>query len=537
MPTEIGAIRALPVLPTLRNPQAAAQVSLKLNQSLEDLLPPGQSAQAEVLAVREDPPLNFQMLLRLTLASGQQALVTADSTQSLPRGSLLNVATANAATTLSATLLDATTSTTTGTGSRNAPLTSLDLEQMPVGTLLQAKVLTSTAIPATAGREALFRVVASLLNTSQAGQLLSLESLRPLRPGSLLSAQVQDNQTLQFLPLSSRLTRLDQFQQLGTQQTRQASPEALLDTLQNVQRNPDLPAPLRSAITQLLGNLPDARQLSDPRGVAQAIQQSGSFLEAHLLQGGEALGSDFKGNLLRLVSLLLPDPAAGPQVLANLANSNAANLARSLPSFVRNALGTLDQNSNRRLQDLAFPLPSRTLNTLEDEGDLEMLLKLAGAAIARLQSHQLSSLVQSDSLPDGTKLNTWQVEIPMRNQETIVPLQVRIQQEERETPQERSKERREADAPRESLWRLDLAFDLDPLGPLQVQTVLASSGLSGQLWAERESTVQLVGRELGTLRSRLSQAGLIVTDLSCHQGRAPQGQRTALEQRWVDEKA
>ena len=43
--------------------------------------------------------------------------------------------------------------------------------------------------------------------------------------------------------------------------------------------------------------------------------------------------------------------------------------------------------------------------------------------------------------------------------------------------------------------------------------------------------------ELGYLRQRLQDAGFTVRELCCNKGRAPQGARTALEQRWVDEKA
>ena len=67
---------------------------------------------------------------------------------------------------------------------------------------------------------------------------------------------------------------------------------------------------------------------------------------------------------------------------------------------------------------------------VEGEADLEALLKLAAAAISRLQTHQLSSLAQSQVGPDGNLLTTWQLELPMRNQQELVPLQVKIQRDE-----------------------------------------------------------------------------------------------------------
>lgn len=535
MPSEIGASRPLPSVLPSRAVQNAAELSLKLAQSIGDLLPPGTSAHAEVLAVKQ-AAVSFQLLLRLTLGSGQQTLVTAESPQALPQGSTLNIAAVNG-TSLAATLLSSAGQLTL---EEQTPLTSLDLEELPVGSLVQGKVLSSTPQGGTAAQPASYRVLLNLIGGPLAGRMLDIDSSRPLRTGTLLSAQVQDSRALLFLPLAGRLDRLELNNQLGLQQARQASPESLVGSLQTLLKGgSDLPQPLRTAVEQLLAGLPDARQLSDPKGLAQALQQSGGFLEAHLLQGNAPPANDYKANLLRLISQLMPEVSDGaggadasPGLLANFANGAAANLARSLPAFVRNALGTLSQNGSPKLQNVDFPLPNRLLKPLtEEEGeDLETLLKLASSALARLQTHQLSSLMQSESLPDGRQVNTWQMEVPMRHGEGVLPLQVRIQQEE-------SRGEREQEQARESIWRLDLSFDLDPLGPLQVQAMLAPLGLSSQLWAERENTVRLIDRELGHLRERLQNAGFTVRELCCHRGKPPQGMRTALEQRWVDEKA
>ncbi|WP_372439017.1 flagellar hook-length control protein FliK, partial [Pandoraea sputorum] len=87
------------------------------------------------------------------------------------------------------------------------------------------------------------------------------------------------------------------------------------------------------------------------------------------------------------------------------------------------------------------------------------------------------------------------------------------------------------------LWRIDLSFDLEPLGPLQVHAQLVRGTLSSQLWAQREDSAQLIERELGYLRGRLVACGLAVGELACSHGSAPQGPRTHLEQRWIDENA
>jgi hypothetical protein len=72
---------------------------------------------------------------------------------------------------------------------------------------------------------------------------------------------------------------------------------------------------------------------------------------------------------------------------------------------------------------------------------------------------------------------------------------------------------------------------------LQVQAQLVGGSLSSQMWAERESSAALIDSELSNLRARLVACGLNVGDLACNTGVPPQGTRTVLEQRWIDENA
>jgi len=414
-----------------------------------------------------------------------------------------------------------------------ATLTRLDTAQLPVGTLLQGKVLTSQVLPPVPGQPTVFRSMVSLLNTALSGSTLSIDSPQPLRIGTLLSARVQDTQTLKFVPLSSRQEQLAVTQQLVSQTSRQGSLDGLLKLLQDLPPSNQTSSDLRAAVDKLLAGLPDVQQLSTPKGLFQALAGSGAFLETKLLAGQPpTLAPDMKADLLKLIAQLTPNLPASTNLSAIIA---ANTLAQALPSFVRNALGMLGQVSAKP-SPTNFPLPERLLQSAEGEDDLEHLLRLAAAAVSRLQSHQLSSLEQTGVTSDGRLVSTWQLEIPMRNLQDIVPLQIKFQREEvadKEQPQERRDERE----PKQQLWRVELAFDMEPLGPMQVQAQLIRGSLSSQLWAERPYTASLIENNLAALRQRLLASGLNVSDLDCHQGRPPQGPQTRLEQRWVDETA
>lgn len=506
--TEIKSTQAIPSAAPSRPVPATADVALKLLQPLQGLLVAGESAEAEIVQVKEALQ-SFQLTLRLTLDNGRQATVEASSSRPASPGTAMLI-TAVSDTRLIAALQPG----------HQQPQSSIDLTQLPIGSMVQGKVTASQQFQQDG--KVLFKVVISLLNSPLAGQKLNVESTMPLAPGALVTARVLGDQALAFMPLSGRLDQLVLGQQLTAQNSRQGSIEGLLGALS---QGSGLPEQLRGAAERLLGLVPDMQQLGDAKMLAQVLARSGVFLEANLLNGQEdALPTDLKAALLRLVAQLPGLPGATPLSAAQAGGA----LGQALPAFARNALGALGQPNGRQLAQ-NFPLPDRLPLNADEEADLESLLKLAAAAVSRLQTHQLSSLAQTQTSPDGTQVTTWQIEVPMRDQRDIVPLQVKFQRE--EEPQHSRKEKPEM------LWKVELAFDIAPLGPLQVQAQLLQGSLSGQIWAERGATAELIAAELDHLRQRLVTAGLNIGELACRQGTPPQGPRTSLDQRFVDETA
>lgn len=516
---------------------------LKLMEPREGLLTSGQVASAEVVSLKQLGQ-DFQLLLKLTMDNGRQTTLPVSSSLPLTPGTSVNVA-QGSADTLTISVQDLQKAATNS-------LTSIDTRQLPAGTLLQGKVLTtqvaaqnvaqlagqSLGQSSASAQPANYRSIVILLNTALAGTSLTVDSPQPLRVGSLLSAQVQNSQALNFVALPNRLDELALAQQLSTQQSRQGSLQGLITALQNMPPpaadGDDLSPSLRASIEQLLADLPDIPQMTTAKGVAQALNASGLFMESRLLAGqNPTLVPDMKANLLRLVTQLLPGLPGNVSYDAAAAGNT---LARAMPSVLRSAFGTLGLVAPPS-DTINFPLPPRTLGHPDRKDDLEMLLKLAAGAISRLQSHQLGGLEQTRTNADGTQVTTWQLEIPMRNAHDIVPLQVKVQREETPERDEHSDTPVQEAKEREKLWRVELAFDLEPLGPLQVQAQLIAGSIASQLWAEREGSAELISSELDNLRARLVACGLNVKELECNRGVPPQGPRTVLEQRWIDENA
>lgn len=510
MASEIPPARPSANASNLQRPSVQANAPvLQLQQNLPAQLKAGDSTQAQVLALREAHN-SFQALLRLSLPNGQHSTIEVQSTQPLAVGNLLNV-TALSAQQLSFNLLPSIQGAVAG---------RIDTALLPPGSMLEAKVVKSEVNP-----QGGFRLTVNVTSSALSGQQLHIDSPKSLPLNSLLNARVDGAQQLTFQPLAARLDSLAINQELQSQFNQQGSLSQLFKGLDTISVGSLSPAGQKT-IEQLLNNLPQFSQLTDAKQLLQSLLNSGGQLENRLLSGtGEHVNQDIKANLLRLVAQIMP---LLPSSAIGLAASQSAVLSQALPGLLRDQLLSSNQ-SQLREQALRFPLPNRILQNLDNPNDLGALLRLAAAAVSRLQTHQLSSLGQTHTTSDGTQVTVWQIEIPTRDQHHMVPLQLKFQHEE--------PAQQEADKPATAVWRIDLNFDLDPLGPLHIQASLQGDSLSSQLWAQHAGTAELIDSELPNLRDRLLGIGLTVKDLSCHQGSPPQGEKTSVQQRWIDDLA
>ena len=510
MANEISSTRPSASIPNTQRPAAPANTNvLQLLQALPAQLKVGDSAQAQVLAVRAAQQA-FQVLLQISLPSGKQSIIETQTTQPIVAGNTLTV-TALSAQQLTFNLLS---------NDKAAIATRIDTTLLAPGTLLQGKVTQVEANP-----QGGFKIIITVNNSALAGQQLQLDSPKSLPLNSVLSARIDSAQQLTFQPLSTRLEPLAINQELQTQFKQQGSLQQLFQGLNTILSSNASPETLK-AIQQLLSSMPELSQLGDPKKLAQALLNSGAQLESRLANGAQdSAQQDIKANLLRLIGQLLP---LLPSSNIGLAASQSAMLSQAMPSLMREQLlaGTKTQ---LREQALRFPLPSGLLQSLDNPDDLGAMLRLAAAAVSRLQTHQLSSLGQTQVNSDGSQVTVWQLEVPARDQQHLVPIQLKFQHE--ESAQQQSEQAVV------SVWKIDLSFDLEPLGPLHIQASLQDGCISSQLWAQQSATVEFIDHELKNLRDRLLAIGLTVKDLTCHQGTPPQGAKTALQQRWIDDLA
>lgn len=507
------------------------------------------TAQAEVLSVQAQANNSVRISLQVLLNSGASLLLQAEGKTPLPTGTYYQIQ-ALPGQNIQLTPID----------TPDQPLNQLDLQKLPKGSFIQGQVISSQT---RSGEHAnMYQGVLKLLNTAFLGQKLLVESPRPLPIGQRLSLQVESPQRLSVIPPTTPKTGL--ISQLISQQFARQTPlsSALTVLLRHATDTPQPDESLHEALHNIQTLIPDAQELTQPQKLVQALQVSGLFLEANLAKiqppESNSVVFDLKTALLQLVAQIKASPPPSSALITTDSTPpNSANTeGRTVPTKTSTPTGFLAQSVRQFLNQVTpnllqqaqnFPLPERsgpsftlpTPNPTAQPAPVEpKLMQQALAAIARIQTHQLAGLEQTHLQADGKQVTTWQAELPWSFPETqnVQCLQVRIQREQEQTDQKHS---RSAAAPQtpQTQWRIDLAFDMPPLGPLQVQAHWSPDGLSSHFWAEHTQTAQLIQQELTHFRQQLIRLGIPVQELLCQQGTPPQGPQTTVQQRFVDDTA
>ena len=500
----------------------------------------GESARAEVVDSKARGG-HFEVLLRLAKAGVPPSEVNVVSRQPLAAGTKVTVQS------ISPTqLLAVINNTTPHQAATPAVLTSLDPQLFPPASVVQARVLESQPL---ASEQARFAVLAKVLQGAGAGAVLCLESARPATPGSLLTAVVESSGALRVTTANQQTHQLDLLQGMRTSLQNQAPAEPMLRMLDKLASLPDLPPLLQTSMRQVMAHVATPEHLSNTAGVAQAIRQSGLFLEASLQQLQQAMGpagttqtnqpaGELQQNLFPPLARLLPllaslatppgaEPLPGADFKASLITL-LITLQQHLPPDASKTL-TLPPGPWQQAMTVKpglFPLPSRAVQAFNDAPDLGSLLRLTAALLSRIQHHQFQSMGQTHTFTDGSSQTVWQLDLPLRDGQQFTQVQMRIQRD-----QSAADDRQAEQAPQ---WEIRLAFNLEHLGPLQAIARLYKGRVSSEFWAEQPNTLQLVNSELDQLRDRLLTRGLEVGELSCHHGSPPEPQQT-VQQRWIDE--
>ncbi len=284
-----------------------------------------------------------------------------------------------------------------------------------------------------------------------------------------------------------------------------------------------LPPPLADLTARFFAALADSETIRDPAQLKQALERSGNFLEAKLAQAvreqrAPDTANDLKALLLQLFEALrsnLPPgggSADGERSFADLGEELKAAATR-----------LLNQPPLRGGAPEAQARAAANLHLLDNLRTIQSLLKQTEGALARTQLHQLASRPAEH---DGNR-QIWLFELPIRQQQQVDILHLRIEREREEQSGSGGKAGEHA-------WSVMLAFNFDELGPVHAKVSLQGEAVSTTFWAEQADTEHRFRDALDLLWRNLVGAGLKVESLTTHVGRPPASR--GIPERLLDEK-
>ncbi|MDH3326805.1 MAG: flagellar hook-length control protein FliK [Gammaproteobacteria bacterium] len=307
--------------------------------------------------------------------------------------------------------------------------------------------------------------------------------------------------TLQPLPLKSSLTNPSPESELikQTAEKLSASQAASVNTEQLKYKKiidiRTIEANIAEATKMTENRIPPDKQLTDKQ-----IQQ----ILSNLLGQRKSPQNNTASNLTNRQTIApLPIPLGGKPAEVNPTSvtfKTAQQYAAKETLSLKNDMA-LSAIKSQHVSEASAP----RINNLMDL--IETLIKQVDSAISRTHVHQLNAMQD----PETGRL-AMSMEIPVNDDDNLHLVQLHIEKEpnkENET---------------ETIVTVNLAVDLDAIGPVYARITLISDNTSVVLWAERDSTFHLVQESVETLHSKLESSGLKSESIACHRGQPPQSQ-------------
>lgn len=365
--------------------------------------------------------------------------------------------------------------------------------------------------------------------------------------------------------------------------------------LQQLLQQPELPASVRQPLQQWLNQLPQIPQLQQPAALRESVLNSGlmyenkvmTLLQSALTQPAPGIsGSGISGAATPDAAVTSDSSSLFRTLWAKAGMAQAAEHLQTLKTALQAAGNTSNTTSGAAPVSPADALTAALQTTRER---LETATETPAPAISNSLLQQIEHLLHSDTkaamgkallawlqviaqhrgrdgqasaprelplslpaglrdnLPEGFRLlhsTLAQLEvdqaqrlqnggdnslsIPLYFRDDQQPREIRLQLQKEETSSSDNEQKKTI------RWRLKLHFELQQLGPLDVELDMTLPQLAATFWSEQQDTLAQLQRSLQPLRSRLQQMGVEVSELRARHGRLPETSRNSIRQSLVD---
>jgi hypothetical protein len=202
-----------------------------------------------------------------------------------------------------------------------------------------------------------------------------------------------------------------------------------------------------------------------------------------------------------------------------------SNNPKALMLALSQVLGNSSTSTRLAPEALASFLDSMGVNAADiSQGQLssglrQLLTNLLQSGLAGTEFEQARTLTAQDS-PTLT--------VPLLWQESQLPREARMHLAKDDHASQSEQKASQ------SRWQITLHFDLDALGPLDIELDLIPPKVSATFWSDRTPTLHALNDALQPLRQRLAELGAEVSDLRARHGRKPTQPQPTIRHSLVD---
>lgn len=300
-------------------------------------------------------------------------------------------------------------------------------------------------------------------NAGDSDTKLNPAALKPGTPVTLQVLNTGDSPKLSVTPASpaGEQAIVEAFKQLLPIQS---SATPLLNQLQHampsLQADANVAETLKQLAWEILLNIPNQTRLHEPGELKRAVDQSGLFLEAKLLElltgkSDPSLRDDFKLKLNRLI-----------------------------------------QQLNQELASQAQDKPKDNQELLKDS------LQKAQGALAKLTLDQLNSLPKEESPKQA-----WSLELPFFHDKYADSVRMEIEQD------------KAGGENRQPSWAVNISVTPPGLATIHCRITCYDGSVNSRFWSEAAETVEKINGNLDYLKQQFEKNGLTAGFMEAHLGR------------------
>ena len=243
----------------------------------------------------------------------------------------------------------------------------------------------------------------------------------------------------------------------------QAPSEAINQIIHNIallKGNEKIPDALKRIAREILDNIPQSKDLNNPKQLKQAISQSGLFLEAKLAQSTEQQSNQFQSDFK---NLLLKFDHALKQEIASKKESNTTTNELSL---------------------------------------VKEMQQKTESSLARIILNQLTSLPKEEGLRQ-----VWLLDLPFIHKENTESVKIEVNRDNGGKSEDN-----------EENWSVNITVTPPGLSTIHCKISCINKEINTRFWSDNQQVVGKIVQNLSTLKTQFEKAGITPGHMSAHKG-------------------